>query len=67
MSANSDKKYDFNPLITYMRIVFISMAAYCSWSVNHSILWAAFHGAFGLFYIIYLLLGFGGGMPELPW
>jgi hypothetical protein len=67
MSAYSDKKSDFKPLITYMRIVFISMAAYCSWSVNHSILWAAFHGAFGLLYIIYLLLGFGGGMPELPW
>ena len=67
MSSKDKNEFDFSPLITYTRFVFCALAAYCSWCVNHSILWAMFHGSFGGLYIIYLLIGFGGGLPELPW
>lgn len=35
------------------------IAAIVSWSVNHSIWWAFWHGVFGWFYIIYYLCGGG--------
>lgn len=43
------------------------IAALCSWTLNHSILWAALHGLFWWAYLPYLCLGCGGGIPALPW
>ena len=44
-----------------------AIAAYCSWTLNHSILWAVINGCFGWLYLLYLCAGFGGGLPNLPW
>lgn len=44
------------------------VAAWCSWTINHSLLWAGFHAFFWWLYIPYLCLGCGGGFPsEVPW
>lgn len=44
------------------------VGAICSWSLNHSILWACFHAFVWWLYIPYLCLGCGGGFPtQLPW
>jgi hypothetical protein len=40
------------------------IAVVISWSVNHSVLWAAIHGFLGWFYIVYYLLT--GQTPEKP-
>ena len=43
-------------------------AAWCSFAINHSLLWAAFHGFFWWAYLPYLCLGCGGGLPkDIPW
>lgn len=41
------------------------LASISSYSLNHSLLWALFHGFCGWLYILYLLMGFGGGIPSL--
>ena len=41
------------------------LAAICSWTMHHSIVWAILHGFFGWFYLLYLCMGCGGGLPEL--
>lgn len=33
-----------------------AIAVAISWSLNHSILWAMLHGAFGWFYVIYFAI-----------
>lgn len=44
------------------------IAAYCSWQINHSIIWASIHAIFNWIYILYLCAGFGGGIPaDMPW
>jgi hypothetical protein len=43
-------------------------AIWCSWTINHSLLWAGFHGLFWWLYLPYLCIGCGGGFPkEIPW
>jgi hypothetical protein len=32
------------------------IAVLCSWSVNHSVLWAVIHGFLGWIYVIYYLI-----------
>lgn len=32
------------------------IAVLCSWSINHSILWAILHAFFGWFYVIYFAI-----------
>lgn len=45
-----------------------AIAAYCSWQLNHSIMWAAIHAFFNWFYLLYLCAGCGGGFPQnIPW
>ena len=34
------------------------LAVVCSWSVNHSILWAIIHAIFGWFYVIYWAIAY---------
>jgi len=41
------------------------LAGICSYALNQSILWAMFHSIFGWGYLLYLLLGWGGGIPPL--
>jgi hypothetical protein len=53
--------------MSFFGMVFAAIAAFCSWTLNHSILWAVVHAFFGPFYLIYLCMGFGGGLPSLPW
>jgi len=36
------------------------IAVIASWGINHSILWAALHGLFGWFYVIYYAFGLAG-------
>ena len=49
-------------------LVGMPIAALCSWTLNHSILWAAFHALVWWLYLPYLCAGCGGGIPqELPW
>lgn len=49
-------------------LIGMPVAAVCSWALNHSILWAIFHGAVWWAYLPYLCLGCGGGWPsDLPW
>ena len=51
-----------------LSIIGMGIAALCSWTINHSILWAAFHALFWPFYLVYLCMGCGGGFPSsLPW
>lgn len=45
-------------------IVGMGMAAFASWSLNHSIGWACVHAIFGWFYMLYLCAGCGGGLPA---
>ncbi len=45
-------------------VVGMGLGAYCSWSLHASVGWAAVHGFFGWFYLLYLCAGFGGGFPE---
>jgi hypothetical protein len=40
-------------------------AAVCSYALNKSLLWALLHSIFGWLYLLYLLLGFGGGVPSI--
>ena len=48
-------------------ILGMPLAAGCSWLLNHSILWALFHGVFWWAYLPYICMGCGGGWPkELP-
>lgn len=43
-------------------------AIWASWVLNHSLLWAGFHGFFWYFYLPYLCMGGGGGLPkDIPW
>lgn len=35
------------------------LAVVVSFSVNHSVLWAIFHGILGWFYVIYYMLAYG--------
>lgn len=51
----SDYKATINPGIGLGSTIAVAI----SWSVNHSILWAFLHGAFGWFYVIYYALGHG--------
>lgn len=53
--------------LSFWTVVWAVLAAICSWNINHSIIWAVIHAAFGPFYILYLCMGCGGGIPELPW
>lgn len=34
----------------------VLLAVICSWSVNHSVLWAILHAMLGWFYVIYYLI-----------
>lgn len=45
-------------------VLWFSIAAFCSWMINHSIGWAIWHGIWGPFYILYLCGGCGGGFKE---
>lgn len=48
------------------QLVAFILAAFCSWSINHSFIWMLFHGALGWLYLLYLCGGCGGGFtaPE---
>lgn len=45
-------------------VLWFSIAAGCSWMINHSIGWAIVHGICGVFYLLYLCGGCGGGFKE---
>jgi|OM-RGC.v1.035397881 hypothetical protein len=53
--------------VTPLTLVGMGLAAFCSWTLNHSIVWAGVHGFFGWFYLLYLCAGFGGGFPAEMW
>jgi hypothetical protein len=53
--------------MSFFGMVFAAIAAFCSWTINHSIVWAVVHAFFGPLYLLYLCMGFGGGFPNLPW
>jgi hypothetical protein len=40
------------------------LAAWTSFTLNSSTFWAIIHGLFSWWYILYLFLGFGGGIPA---
>ena len=40
-------------------------AIICSLILNKSIGWAMFHGIFGFWYLLYIWLGFGGGVYPI--
>lgn len=44
-------------------LVGLPIAVICSWTLNHSILWAIVHGLVWPFYLVYLCVGCGGGVP----
>lgn len=45
-------------------VVGMPIAAIASWILNHSVLWAIFHGIFWAPYLLYLCMGCGGGWPA---
>lgn len=47
-------------------LIGVPVAVICSWTLNHSILWAIFHAVVWPFYLVYLCMGCGGGLPALP-
>lgn len=46
-------------------IVWFLIGAFLSWVVNHSVFWALVHGFCGPFYVLYLCLGYGGGIDSV--
>ena len=48
-----------------MVAIWFLSGAFCSWMINHNIMWAFIHGWFGFLYIMYLCLGFGGGFDGV--
>jgi hypothetical protein len=64
----SDEKRSRSSGSGCLYLVGMPVAAICSWTLNHSLLWAIFHGMFWWAYIPYLCMGCGGGFPtNLPW
>lgn len=65
--SDSEKKSSSGG-ITIFTIVWAALAAFLSWQINHSIIWCMIHAVFGFFYVAYLCMGCGGGIPaNLPW
>ncbi len=51
-----------------LTLIGAALAALCSWTMHHSIVWACVHAVCGWLYLLYLCMGCGGGFPsELPW
>ena len=46
-------------------VITFPLAFMCSWFVNHSIFWAILHVICGLWYVLYLCMGFGGGFGPV--
>lgn len=67
MAKGKIVSYSFNIHTFVIHLVGAIMAAYCSLLLNQSIFWAGFHAVFGWFYILYLIIGFGGGLPPGFW
>jgi hypothetical protein len=68
--SNSDKNIKItigSRGLTFWGVTWRVIAAICSWTINHSIIWAVIHAFFGPFYILYLCMGCGGGIPHLSW
>jgi len=68
--SNSDKNVKItigSRGLTFWGVTCRVIAAICSWTINHSIVWAVIHAFFGPFYILYLCMGCGGGIPQLSW
>lgn len=50
--------------INAIGVVGMGLAAYCSWTLHQSVGWAAVHALCGWFYLLYLCMGCGGGLPQ---
>lgn len=44
-----------------------ALAAWCRWQLWQSPFWAAIHAIFGWFYVTWLCMGCGGGLPSGFW
>ena len=53
--------------ISILGIVGAGLAAYCSWTLWQSPIWAGLHALCGWFYLLYLCAGCGGGLPPEFW
>jgi len=65
VSNSSEENTTSKGGVSYFRWIGGVLAALSSYTINKSILWAIFHSFLGWIYLIYLLLGFGGGIPTL--
>jgi hypothetical protein len=45
-------------------IFWFAIGSICSYIINHSVMWAIFHGLFAGFYLIYLCMGNGFGPVD---
>lgn len=50
--------------VSLVYIVGMGLAGASSWLLNHSIGWAIVHAMFSWWYLLYLCMGCGGGLPP---
>ncbi len=60
-SSNSSN----STVVSFAGLFWMCAGAFCSYMINHSIMWALIHAFFGFFYILYLCCGFGGGFGAV--
>lgn len=48
-------------------VVGVGLAAYCSFLLGNPLGWVALHALCGWFYLMYLCMGCGGGLPSDAW
>ena len=61
-SKTSDSSSGCGSSLVYL--VGVGLAGASSWALNHSIGWAIVHGIFSWWYLLYLCMGCGGGLPH---
>lgn len=62
--ADMDESSSSGGGVSAVGIVGMGLGAYASWTLHGSVGWAAVHGFFGWWYLLYLCVGCGGGLPA---